>query len=167
MQLSVQRLFLPLSSKKAGTTRNKSGNPQWRTSETSLAGGAFFSAQSQEHSCDWALLLPPVRWGTELHSYLLGHLQEQIVQLLSHFQLCYPMVLACQASLSITNTHSLLKFMCIELGMLFNHLILCCPFFFCLQSFPASGFFPMSRLYASGGQSTGASLLVLPMNIQS
>ena len=27
-----------------------------------------------------------------------------------------------------------------------NHLILCCPLLFCLQSFPASGFFPMSWL---------------------
>ena len=29
--------------------------------------------------------------------------------------------------------------------------------FFCLQSYPASGSFPMSQLFASGGQSTGAS----------
>ena len=36
------------------------------------------------------------------------------------------------------------------------------------QSFPASGSFPMSRLFASGGQSIGASTSasVLPMNIQ-
>ena len=49
-----------------------------------------------------------------------------------------------------------------------NHLILCCPFIFGLQSFPASGSFPMRRLFASGGQSIGASAsaLVLPMNIQ-
>ena len=42
------------------------------------------------------------------------------------------------------------------------------PFFFCLQSFPASGFFPKSQLFASGGQSIGASTSasVLPMNIQ-
>ena len=40
--------------------------------------------------------------------------------------------------------------------------------FSCLQSFPASGSFLMSRLFASGGQSIGASAsaLVLPMNIQ-
>ena len=40
--------------------------------------------------------------------------------------------------------------------------------FFCLQSFPASGSFPMSRLFSSGGQSIGvsASASVLPMNIQ-
>ena len=38
----------------------------------------------------------------------------------------------------------------------------------CLQSFPASGFFQMSQLFASGGQSIGvsASTSVLPMNIQ-
>ena len=38
----------------------------------------------------------------------------------------------------------------------------------CLQSFPASGSFPMSGLFASGGQSIGASASasVLPMNIQ-
>ena len=42
------------------------------------------------------------------------------------------------------------------------------PFSSCPQSFPASGSFPMSQLFASGGQSTGvsASTSVLPMNIQ-
>ena len=42
------------------------------------------------------------------------------------------------------------------------------PFSSCLQSFPASGSFPMSLLFASSGQSTGVSVSpsVLPMNIQ-
>ena len=42
------------------------------------------------------------------------------------------------------------------------------PFSSCLQSFPASGSFPMSQLFASGGQATGASASasVLPVNIQ-
>ena len=42
------------------------------------------------------------------------------------------------------------------------------PFSSCLQSFPASGSFPMSQFFASGGQSIGPSALasVLPMNIQ-
>ena len=39
-------------------------------------------------------------------------------------------------------------------------------FSFCLQSFPATRSFPMSQLFASGGQSTGASAPVLPMSIQ-
>ena len=42
------------------------------------------------------------------------------------------------------------------------------PFSSHLQSFPASGSFPMSQLFTSGGQSTGvsASASVLPVNIQ-
>ena len=42
------------------------------------------------------------------------------------------------------------------------------PLSFCLQSFPASGSFPMSQIFASGGPSIGvsASASVLPMNIQ-
>ena len=42
------------------------------------------------------------------------------------------------------------------------------PFSSCLQSFPASGSFQMSQLFASGDQSIGvsASASVLPMNIQ-
>ena len=40
--------------------------------------------------------------------------------------------------------------------------------FSCLQSFPASGSFPMSQFFASGGQSIGISALasVFPMNSQ-
>jgi len=42
------------------------------------------------------------------------------------------------------------------------------PFSSSLQSFPGTGSFPMSKLFASGGQNTGASASasVLPMNIQ-
>ena len=42
------------------------------------------------------------------------------------------------------------------------------PFSSCPQSFPASGSFPVSQLFLSGGQSIGASASesVLPMNIQ-
>ena len=58
--------------------------------------------------------------------------------------------------------------MSIELVMLSNHFILCLPFPFCLQSSPASGSFPESQLFTSGGQSikASASASVLPMNIQ-
>ena len=38
--------------------------------------------------------------------------------------------------------------------------------FSCLQSFPASRSFPMSQLFASGGQSIRALASVLPVNIQ-
>ena len=79
-----------------------------------------------------------------------------------------PWTAACQASLSITNSRSLLKFMSIELVMPSNHLILCHPLSSHLQSFPASGSFPMSQFFAEGGQSIGvsASTSVLPVNSQ-
>ena len=62
-----------------------------------------------------------------------------------------------QVPLSFTISQSLLKFMSTESVMLSNHLILCLPFSFCLQSFPASGSFPINWLIPSGGQSIGAS----------
>ena len=76
--------------------------------------------------------------------------------------------IACQASLSITNSWSLLKFTSIESVMASNHLILCRSFSSCLQSFPASGSFPMNQFFTSGGQSIGVSALasVIPINIQ-
>ena len=40
------------------------------------------------------------------------------------------------------------------------------PFSSCLQSFSASGSFPVSQFFTSGGQTIGASASVLPMNIQ-
>ena len=44
---------------------------------------------------------------------------------------------ACQASLSITNSWTLLKLMSIESVMTSNHLILCCPFFLLPSVFPS------------------------------
>ena len=89
------------------------------------------------------------------------------VQSLSHVRL-FVTKWTCQASLSITNSWSLLRLMSIELVMPSNHLILCRSFSSCLQSFPASGSFPTSQYFASGGQSIGvsASTSVLPMNNQ-
>ena len=63
-----------------------------------------------------------------------------------------PWTAACQASLSSTFPQSLLKFKSFESMMFSNPLILCTPFSFCLQSFPASGSFPKSQLFISGGQ---------------
>ena len=77
-----------------------------------------------------------------------------------------PWTAACQASLSITNSWSLLKLMSIESVMPSNHLILCCPLLLLPPSFSASGPFPMSLLITSGGWSIGASAStsVLAMN---
>ena len=91
-----------------------------------------------------------------------------VVESLSHARLFVtPWNETCQASLSFTISQSLLKLMSVELVMPSNHLIFCCPFS-CPQSFPAPGSFPMSWLFASGGQSVGASASasVLPMKIQ-
>ena len=63
-----------------------------------------------------------------------------------------------QASLSITNSQSLLKLMSIESVMPSNHLILCHPLSSCLQSFPASQSFQMSQVFTSGGQRIGVQL---------
>ena len=60
------------------------------------------------------------------------------VQLLSHVQLFVaPWTAACQASLSITNSQSLLKFMSTELVMPSNHLILCRPLLLLPSIFPS------------------------------
>ena len=59
------------------------------------------------------------------------------VQSLSHVRLfVIPWTSACQASLSITNSQSLLKLMLTMLVMPSNHLILCCPLFLLPSIFP-------------------------------
>ena len=80
-----------------------------------------------------------------------------------------PWTAARQASLSTSNSRSLLKLMSIKSVLPPNHLILCRPLLLPSGgSFPASGSFQMSQFFASGGQSirASASALVLPMNIQ-
>ena len=60
------------------------------------------------------------------------------VQSLSRVQLfVMPLTLACQASLSITNSWSLLKLMSIESVMPTNHLILCHPLLLLPSIFPS------------------------------
>ena len=76
--------------------------------------------------------------------------------LLSHVWLCVP--LNCSTPGSSTISWNLRKSLPIESVMLSNgYLILCRPLLLLLQSFPASGSFPKSRLFASGCQSIGAS----------
>ena len=73
-------------------------------------------------------------------------------------------------SLSFTIFWNLLKLIeFIESVMPSNASSCVVPFSSCLQSFPASGSFPISQLFASNGQSMEASVSasVLPMNIQS
>ena len=95
------------------------------------------------------------------HLHCAGHwpsIQFSSVQFLSCVQLFVtPWTAACQASLSITNSWSLLKLMPIESVMPSNHLILCVHFSSHLQSFPESGSFPMNQFFISGSQSIGVS----------
>ena len=75
----------------------------------------------------------------------------------NHGRLCAnPWTAEFQAPLSFTVSWSLLKLMSMELLILSTHLILCHPLLL-LPFFPASQTFPMSQLFASGGQSIGAS----------
>ena len=91
------------------------------------------------------------------------------VQSLSHVRpFVTPWIAARQASLSITN--SVVQPNPCPLNWWCHPTILSSvvPFSFCPQSFPASGSFQMSQLFASGGQGTGvsASMSVLAMNTQ-
>ena len=82
-----------------------------------------------------------------------------LVVVLSHVQLfATPWIAALQASLSFTIPCSLLKLKC-PLSRWCHPTISSSviPFSSCLQPFPASGSFPMSRLFASSGHSIGAS----------
>ena len=92
-----------------------------------------------------------------------------VVQSISPVQLsATPWTAAHQALLSSTVSWSLLKLMSIDSWCYLTLSFSVVRFSSCLQSFPASGFFPMSQLFTSGGQSIGASASAsfLPMNIQ-
>ena len=73
-----------------------------------------------------------------------------------------------QASLSITNSWSLLKLLSMESVMPSNHLILCRPLLLLPSIFPNIGVFSNESIFTWSGQSIGVSALasVLPMNIQ-
>ena len=89
------------------------------------------------------------------------------VQLLSRVQLfATQWTAARQASLSITNSWSLLKLMSIASVMPSNLLILCRPLLLRLSVFPSIRVFPVSQFFSSGGQSIGVSTSVLSMNIE-
>ena len=70
--------------------------------------------------------------------YIANQMHLASVQSFSHVRLfATPRTAALQASLSITNSQSLLKLMSIELVMPSNHLILCCPLLLLPSIFPS------------------------------
>ena len=109
-----------------------------------------------------------LEWGYEFQTHFIHVLLLLFSRSVTSNSLWPHGLAAVQVSLSFTISQSLLKTMSIEMVMLYNHLILCHPLLFCLQSFPASGSFAMSQLFSSGGQSIEPSALAagLPMNIQ-
>ena len=104
------------------------------------------------------------RWELELSPIRRKVRRKVSVQSLSHVRLFEtPWIAARQASLSITNSQSSLRLMSIESMMPSSHLILGCPL-----SLPALEAFPMSQLFAWGGQNSRVSALssFVPKNIQ-
>ena len=107
--------------------------------------------------------------GKQWKQWLFPMLLLSSVQSLSRVWLfATPWSAVCQASPSITNSQSLRKLMSIDWWCHPTISSSVIPFSSCLQSFPASGYFPMSQFFTSGGQSIGvsASASVLPMNNQ-
>ena len=140
--------------------------------------GAYQHTQ-RTSSTSWGKLLPPPLTETiqqepeksrSLHSQAL---QFSSVQSLSHVQLFEtPWTAARKASLSITNSRSLLKLMSIESVVPSNYLILCRPLLLPCSIFPSNRIFcnesvlhiRWPKFSTSGGLSASAS--VLPMNIK-
>ena len=90
------------------------------------------------------LLFPSTVFGIVVIQFFLVLLGVRFssVQLLSRVQLfATPWTAAHQASLSITNSWSLLKLMSTESVMPSNHLILCCPLLLLPSTFPSIGVF--------------------------
>ena len=97
------------------------------------------------------------------------HVQFSSVQSLSHVWLFVtPWIVACQASLFIPNSWSLLKLMTSSWWCHPTISSSVVPFSSCPGFLPVWGLFPMSQIFAWGDQSTGvsASASFLPMNTQ-
>ena len=146
-----------------------------------LYAGQKATVRTGHETTDWFQIRKGIPWGCILSLCLFSLYAEYImrnagldeaqagikiaiwtheVKSLSRVRLfAIPWIAAHQASLSITISQSLLKLMSIMSMMPSNHLILCHPLLLLPQSLPASESFPMSQLFAWGGQSTGLSAL--------
>ena len=134
-----------------------------------MEGLMFVSRYKEEwwekNDCQVTLHFPLKEWPW----YQLSIVCISSVQSLSHVRLfATPWIAACQASLSITNSWSSLKLMSIEWVMPSSHLILCHPLLLLSPIPPSIRVFPMSQIFAWGGQSIGvsSSASVLPMSAQ-
>ena len=112
----------------------------------------------------WSLKFKNLEISASYHSY-----QFSLLQSLSCVRLFVtPWIVAHQASLSITNSRSLLKLVSVESVMPSSHFIFCQPLHHLPSIFPSIRVFSNKLFFASGGQSIGVSVStsVLPMNIQ-
>ena len=144
-------MFLP---GKSHGQRSLVGYSPWGHKESDTTERLHFLVYSYEHP-----FLPYLHINIELF----------VIQLLSRVWLfATPRTAALQASQSFTISQSLPKLMSIKSAMPLNYFILCCSFLLLPSLFPSIRSFPMSWLFASGGQSIGASVsaIILPMNIQ-
>ena len=105
-------------------------------------------------------------WDTE--QFLVLRLSVQFSHSVMSYSLWPPWTAACQASLSITNSQSLLKLMSIKSVMPSNYLIPCRPLLLLPSIFPSIRVFSNESALHIRCQSIGASAStsVLPMNIQ-
>ena len=105
---------------------------------------------------------------TARRSWGLGHELLYCFCLLTQSCPTTPWTAACQAFQSFIISQSFLILMSFESVMPSNHLILCHPLLLLLSVFPASGSFPMSRLFIIWWlkYSASASASVIPLNIQ-
>ena len=116
----------------------------------------------------WVLLYVASSWQEPINISVVS-VQFISVQLLSHVQLfATPWTVACQASLFITNSQSLLKLMSIELVMSSTHLILCCPLLLLLSIFLSIRVFSNESVLHIRWPKiwSFSSASILPMNIQ-
>ena len=103
----------------------------WSVNSSYLIFQTLRSTTSTQAVCQFPLMFPfPMSMPRKLSKAI-------VVQLLSHVWLFVtPWTAVLQASLSITNSRSLLKLMSIELVIPFNHLILCQPLLLLPSNFP-------------------------------
>ena len=122
-------------------------------SEWQDSSSFFLNPKILSHCVICVLIKTKIPWRRERLPYFVA-----AVQLLSRVQLSTtPWTTVWRASPSFTISQSLLKLMSIESHWVSNAIQPSHPlsplFSSCPQSFPASGSFPMSRLFNSGGQS--------------
>ena len=130
-------------------------------------GSPSFKRREKRNASIWQIFYVGC-FSTTVNTLFVG-LTFRSVQSLSRVQIfATPRTAARQASLTITNSWSLLKPMSIESVMPSNHLILCRPLLLLPSIFPSIRVFSNESVLHIGCQSIGvsASTSVLPMNIQ-